>query len=209
MEIFGNRVNQNKNILKYYVFSDKTKSIPMCDLSRKNDASAKMKKTIRSPIENGDLTNTTIYGGATDQPITTVIWDQQQGNLHQQQCGLKPGIGQNIVSKKAKKSPQSLIWLIWYGHGCPRHTVGLTKSHLGLVAPSGQAPGVPCVTPQLSSSKMLSGDVSIPLVPGTACCVQNVLWRKDAQGTLHTPFACKRQAQPWHYLWRLGSRNIL
>ena len=45
----------------------------MCDLSRKNDASAKMKKTIRSPIENGDLTNTTIYGGATDQPITTVI----------------------------------------------------------------------------------------------------------------------------------------
>ena len=108
MEIFGNRVNQNKNILKYYVFSNKTKSIPMCDLSRKNDASAKMKKTIRSPIENGDLTNTTIYGGATDQPITTVIWDQQQGNLHQQQCGLKPGIGQNIVSKKAKKkSPVS------------------------------------------------------------------------------------------------------
>ena len=32
----------------------------MCDLSRKNDASAKMKKTIRSPIENGDLTNTTM-----------------------------------------------------------------------------------------------------------------------------------------------------
>jgi hypothetical protein len=73
LEIFGNRVNQNKNILKYYVFSNKTKSIPIWDLSRKNEASAKMKKTIRSPIENGDLTNTTIYGGATDQPITTVI----------------------------------------------------------------------------------------------------------------------------------------
>lgn len=163
---------------------------------------------------NGDLTNTTIYGGATDQPITTVIWDQQQGNLHQQQCGLKPGIGQNIVSKKAKKTTSPASNFDSYDtdtdvQDIQLESVGVTKSHLGLVAPSGQAPGVPCVTPQLSSSKMLSGDVSIPLVPGTACCVQNVMWRKDAQGTLHTPFACKRQAQPWHYLWRLGSRNIL
>lgn len=45
--------NQNKNILKYCVFSNKTKSIPIWDSSRKNDASAKMKKSIRSPIQMG------------------------------------------------------------------------------------------------------------------------------------------------------------
>ena len=58
----------------------------MCDLSRKNDASAKMKKTIRSPIENGDLTNTTIWRGnrptnnnsdlrpATRELAPTTVW---------------------------------------------------------------------------------------------------------------------------------------
>ena len=62
------------------------------------------------------------------------------------------------------------------------------------------------LTPQLSSSKMLSGCWAEMLA---SLWFQELPVQNVAQGRDHRPFACKRPAQPWHYLWRLGSQNIL